>query len=154
MTSPPPPPPPCVFTLVCFSVWLQKAWALLLCLQLCSASSTGHPGSTLIKPYVPVIPLHPLTEQQAPKLLSPPHTLYTPPRQAKPAHPPHMTPLPSQTICSSCQKGERHLTSSEDTTKDTKDIKHTQIVSCFGFLVFICKLRDTLSLKLAEYFIS
>lgn len=118
----------CVYILVFlffFTVWLQKVWVLLLCLQLCSASSTGRLGNTPIKPYVPVIPPHPITEYQAPKLLSPPHSPYAPLRQAKPAHLPHMTPPPSQTICSSCQKGERHLTSSEDTTKHTKDIKHT-----------------------------
>lgn len=130
------PPCVCVFIFfVFFSVWPQKVWVPLLCLQLCSALWTVHPGSTPIKPYVPAIPRHPLTEHQARKLLSALHTPYTPPHQAKPAHLPHMTPPPSRTICCSFQRGEQRPTSSED----TKDIKHTQTFSCFGFLVFVCK---------------
>lgn len=123
-------------------VWLRKVWVLLLCLQPCSASSTDHPGNTRIKHYVPAIPLHPLTEHPAPKLPSHPRTPYVPPHQAKPAHPPHMTPPQSQTICYSFQREERHLTSSEDTAKGTKDIGQTQTISCFGFLVFMFRMKD------------
>lgn len=127
--------------LVCFSVWLRKGWVLLLCLQLCSASSTSHQGNTQIRLYEQAIPPHPLTER-APKHLSPLHSPYTHPHRAKPAHLPHMTLLPSRTTCYSCQRGERHPTTSKEHNADTKDIKQTSPTLNFLALFETCSLYN------------